>query len=51
MYTIKIVNEEGETVELIGLDHETMTTVVREVLEQLHNLIDGYTLVVTKENE
>lgn len=46
MYIIEVKNEEGVVVDRIELVNETMTTVEREVEEQLHNLIDSYSLTV-----
>lgn len=51
MYIIEVKNEEGVVVDRIemptsGPHGYSMTTVEREVEEQLHNLIDGYSFTV-----
>ena len=54
MYVIEIKNEEGKVVYSIEMPTSgprgySMTTIEREVTDQLYNLIEGYTLSITLE--
>lgn len=47
MYVIEIKDQDGKVIDRIEMRGWTMTSIEREVTEQLHDLIEGYSITVT----